>query len=122
MKRKLGLVFTLLALVGLAIGGAIYFPFGKGQQAPLYGPVLTSELTSELEKAGFGIVGTPVVSGSSVTATVSGKTVIFSRQKDFGSQVRALQLVLSRPTIGEEAPKKIDLRFNKVVVTYSHEE
>lgn len=84
---------------------------------PLTAGAIVPELAGVLEKTGLAIFGQPAILGNSVIASISGIRVSFSTEKDFSSQVRALQLILGRLTI-DKLPKEIDLRFGKVVIRY----
>lgn len=87
-------------------------------KTPLSAGEIAPNLAGVLEKAGLAVSESPVVLGDRVIASVSGIRVVFAKDKDFSSQVRALQLVLGRLTI-DKVPKEIDLRFNKVIIRYA---
>ena len=53
-----------------------------------------------------------------VIKTTAGAYAIFDLSKSINPQVASLQYILSNIKIGEELPTKIDLRFDKPVLTY----
>jgi len=91
--------------------------FPSPLKVPLTAGAIVPELAGVLEKTGLAVAGQPTVLGDSVIASISGIRIFFSTNKDFSSQVRALQLILGRLTI-DKLPKEIDLRFGKVVIRY----
>lgn len=114
MKKRIIIILTSLA--GLVIIILAIVTIRRAQfQVPVSGQGEVLGLTNELSKQGIGILGLPVVSGDVIEASISGKRVIFSRDKDIISQVRALQLILPRLKMDTNI-KEIDLRFNKVVL------
>lgn len=59
------------------------------------------------------------ISGGTITITLSSGTVVtLSSDKDLAGKSAALQLILSQAKIEGRAPKTVDLRFDKPVVTY----
>lgn len=91
--------------------------FSSGIKIPFVNREPVTVLAENLEKAGLILSTAPIISLDTIEASISGVRVFFDANKDFSSQVRALQLVLSRRTI-EKIPTEIDLRFNNVVIRY----
>lgn len=59
------------------------------------------------------------ISGSTVTITLSSGTVVtLPTERDFAEKAQALQLILTQAKIEGRAPRTVDLRFDKPVVTY----
>lgn len=121
--KKLKLVFPILFLFVLVFG---IFGFGFLIQDKMQNKSVNFEFsTGEVEKLGELLIKSGylvklpiIVKEDLISATISGITVIFSKDKDLNAQVRALQLVLSRPTMGSKKIVEIDLRFNKVVLRF----
>lgn len=62
---------------------------------------------------------TLIFSEKTIEATFPGELqVLFSKEKDLKTQVASLQYILLRAKIEGRLPKKIDLRFDKTVVSY----
>ncbi|MCL4389910.1 MAG: hypothetical protein M1484_01400 [Patescibacteria group bacterium] len=118
IKKKI----VIIAIILLAVAGIIFWqreriwPQHTMKAAVSQGDV-TGALVGQLEAVGFVPQQAPLVLGDAVIATVSGIKVYFSRDKDFATQVRSLQLLLSRRTI-EAMPAEIDLRFTKAVLRF----
>ena len=51
-------------------------------------------------------------------ATTAGPEAVIPAQEDFAARVASLQFILSNIKIGEPLPVKIDLRFDKPILTY----
>lgn len=122
MKVLFHRILLAAFIVGLLIlAGVFSFQKEKIFPSPIKAPLTSGEiipsLTGVLEKSGLAVFGQPVVLGDSIIASVSGIRVIFTADRDFFPQVRALQLILGRLTI-DKMPKEIDLRFDKVVIRY----
>lgn len=117
--NRIVLSVVVLSLISLVVVG--YWQkekiFPSPFKAPLFAGAVIPELTGVLEKTGLAVSGSPVILGDSVIASVSGIRILFGADKDFSTQVRALQLILGRLTI-DKLPKEIDLRFSKVVIKY----
>jgi len=65
------------------------------------------------------LVGEPEITASSLVATFSGGlVVIFSTKREPQAQADSLQFIITRAKIEGRSPKRIDLRFNKPVVTF----
>lgn len=62
------------------------------------------------------IVKTP--QGDFQVDSTGGIVVIFSQNKDFAAQVATLQTLLAKARIDNKALKKVDFRFEKIVVEY----
>lgn len=56
--------------------------------------------------------------GEEIVASIAGILVFFNLKEDLTTQVVSLQLILSRAKIEGRAPRLIDLRFSKPVVSY----
>lgn len=112
----LAMVLTLLSLAAMAYWQREKF-FPPLLKTPISAGDIVPNLAGILEKTGLTISGQPAVLRDTVVASVSGIRVIFGTDREFPSQVRALQLVLGRLTINK-LPKEIDLRFSKVVIKY----
>lgn len=77
------------------------------------------ELESRLSRENIPINFPLMATESGISATLSeGGQIIFSREKDFNSQVDSLQIILSRLKIEGKKVKKVDFRFDKPVVVY----
>lgn len=117
--NRIVLSVVVLGLISLAVLG--YWQkekiFPSPFKVPLFAGAVIPELTGVLEKTGLAVSGQPVILGDSVIASISGIRVMFGTDKDFSTQVRALQLILGRLTI-DKLPKEIDLRFSKAVLKY----
>lgn len=50
--------------------------------------------------------------------TTAGPEAVIPAQEDFAARVGSLQFILSNIKIGEPVPEKIDLRFDKPILTY----
>lgn len=118
MKRVFQVVLVLSLLVATGIGAKVYIDSTSKTVTPVRRGSETAALGQELEAHNLQAPQGIFQQGDSLMATISGKTVLFSIEKDFGTQVRALQLVLTHLTMGgeKEAVKEIDLRFQKVVL------
>lgn len=92
--------------------------FSSGLKVSLGSREPATVLTETLEKAGLQLQSPPTISSNTIQASISGVTVFFAVDKNLTTQVRALQLLLSRHTIGDKVAREIDLRFNQVVVKY----
>ena len=114
-------IFSVVAVILIILFGVIFWQreriFSSGLKIPFISREPTVVLAENLEKAGLGLSGLPIISTDTIEASISGIRVFFDTTKDFLPQVRALQLVISRRTI-DKIPKEIDLRFNKVVIRY----
>lgn len=117
MVRVMTIVVALV-LVGMTIGGFFWRQKEKVILWPLTKTPPAYELAALLEKNGITLPASPALLNGTIQATISGILVIFSPDKDLGTQVRALQLVLPRLKIEGRPAKEIDLRFTKVVVRY----
>lgn len=119
--RTLAVIFAVLLIITTASAGGFFF-WQKSQNLPIKTPVSGSpkalELTKALTNAGFTIDSVPIETKGAITASVSGKLVVFSVAKDTKTQVKALQLLEQSLKMEPTNPKEIDLRFDKVVVRY----
>lgn len=60
-----------------------------------------------------------IFSEKTIEASFSGELqVLFSREKELRTQVASLQFILLRAKIEGRLPKKIDLRFDKAIISY----
>lgn len=110
-------VFVLIILIaGFNILGKLYFL--NIPKSPNYDAGISQQLGAVLKEANFASPSQIVISGDTVTASIAGYTVKFSRNKDFLSQVKTLQLVLGKIKIEGRIPREIDLRFTKIVLRY----
>lgn len=80
----------------------------------LYG----AKLAALLAKSDFGTANIRIVSPDIAVYDTSDTVAIFSSSQPAQTQVDSLQLVLSKAKMGEQKIKKIDLRFEKPVVTF----
>lgn len=118
MKKKI-ILFLILSL--LIAAGILIWNVRFDKQTlfiPYFSPPPEKQLVNELTKNNININSLPAVSGNTLTSSISGTTVIFTSSKDFGPQIRALQLVLGGIKMEGKIPKEIDLRFDKVVLRY----
>lgn len=109
----------MVILVGLILGGVLFVKdrFERRVLEPSTVSTVEKILVDQVAKAGISIDGLPITLGETIEASISGYRVLFSKDKDIKSQVRALQLVLPKITMNR-IPKEIDLRFGKVVLKY----
>ncbi len=116
----LGLAFCFLVLA--ASGIFLWQNNIKRNNQPPTSPVVQEDLTQvlakELEPAGLVLESAPAVLGQTISASVSGYPVLFSKDDDLKTQVRALQLVLPRLKMDNKRITEIDLRFSKVIIRY----
>lgn len=85
---------------------------------PIPSQNLEEELQRNLQKAGLESTKTFFLGREIDASLSSGVAVTFSQEKDLALQVASLQLILQRFKIEGKTPKKIDLRFNKPIVTF----
>ncbi len=121
MKRKfltviffLGLVLSSIAVLFLVVSRSKIFTLPI--QVPFTRIDDVASLNSILEKTGLVSTTLPVILDSQIIASISGFRVIFAKDNDLATQVRALQLVLPSLKIGGTHKSEIDLRFTKVIV------
>ena len=85
---------------------------------PILPPTEEEKLRNLLQMSGLG-VETIKSLDNSFEATISGNlTVLFSKEIEYALQVASLQFILERSKIEGKIPSKIDLRFDKPVLTY----
>ncbi len=119
MIKKIGLTVLIVALLltGVLVTSKLFFP--PSLVVPISGPSVVATLGATLEKEHLFPSGPFILQGDTIEATISGVRVLLSKEKDFFSQARALQLVLSQLTMNANSNitiKEIDLRFNKVII------
>jgi len=115
------LIFVSVVSFGLLVLFAVkmFQKMGQRQVVPQVTSTDSVLLSRAFEESGLTLENEAVLMENSLVATVSGISVVFDVKKDFGTQVRALQLVLGRLTMNgenKEKIKEIDLRFSKVIV------
>lgn len=126
-RRKFILPFLIISviLIALLIKGVrdveISLPWISGEvkeiASPL--PVLGSEAKFiEIFKKNGLTVSHLQISGDEVVAEVSGTEIRLNLDDQIEKQVVSLQLILSRAKIENKLPKKVDLRFDRPVVSY----
>lgn len=77
-------------------------------------------LTTELTVSDFQVASVRVLDTRSIGVyTQQGAVAIFSTENDLKSQIDSLQIVLAKSKIDAAKIEKIDLRFDKPVVTYN---
>lgn len=121
MKRKFLAVIFIFGLVLSSIGILLLVVsrskiFALPIQVPFTRIDDVASLNSVLEKTGLVSTSPPVIFDTQIIASISGFRVIFAKDKDLATQVRALQLVLPSLKIGDTNKSEIDLRFTKVIV------
>lgn len=97
-----------------------------GRQPPSPGEKINDELTlfalkvtAAIAKSDFAATSVRIIDENQVALYArSDQVVIFSAKKDARYQVDSLQLVLSKAKIDGTKIAKIDLRFDKPVITY----
>jgi hypothetical protein len=123
-RVKVRLVFTVLAILLIALVGLeyLYFNFTKINVISPLANIKTSKLTnleSQLTKQKISFTGAIASSdGSFIVNFADGGEVILSSKKDIGSQLSSLQLILSSLTIEGKRLKILDFRFDNPVVTF----
>lgn len=121
MKRKVILIITFcLVLILIAI---ILFVIKLNQNKKMFVSPFSKEdiiqsLAANLEKSKLPLESSPTILGDTITASISGVRVLFSKDKDLGSQIHALQLVLSGLKIDKEQITEIDLKFDKTIIRH----
>lgn len=121
MKKKLPLIIILAFTLTIIISaGLIYKSFRSDKlTVPFFAPTPSQSLSMALENASVTLQSPPKIYSSRIEASISAVTVYFSKDKDFVTQVRALQLVRSRLKMDSRSPKVIDVRLiNKVILKY----
>ena len=118
MKKVLIFTTAVLTLSVLAVIARVYLFPVRQLRLPFFLPSPQQQLRAALADQSLVPSGPIVALGSTLTASVSAVTVLFSSDKDFSVQVRALQLVLPRLKMEGRTAKVIDLRFNKAVIQY----
>lgn len=119
--RLLGFIsFLLVIVLVLVVSGFIYFQ--KQQNVPVQQPTVSKtnllKLADALTSANLTLEAAPFEQNGTITASVSGRRVLFSTRKDLKTQVQALQLITGKLKMDPQPPKEIDLRFDKVVVRF----
>ncbi len=123
-KRKL-IIPIILILFLLGVFGAsqlkrLNLQFLKKEKivSPVSPPTEEEKLKNLLQASGLEIEAIKSLD-ESFEATLSGNLlVLFSKEKEYSNQVASLQFILSRSKIEGKIPQKIDLRFDKPVLTY----
>lgn len=122
MRRHFFLIVALsFCLLVLAASGIFLWQnnLKRNRQQPTSPVVkkdLTQVLSTELEPAGLVLESAPAILGETISASISGYFVLFSKDDDLPTQVRALQLVLPRLKMDNRKVSVIDLRFSKVII------
>ena len=110
----------LLGAFGASQLKRVNFEFLKKEKivSPVSPPTEEEKLEETLLMSGFKTWSIKS-SDESFEATLLGNLlVLFSKEKEYASQVASLQFILSRSKIEGKIPQKIDLRFDKPVLTY----
>lgn len=122
--RYVGIVFLILGVSLILVSSFIIFSpyvFSKKLISPL--PSRNTSKNVDIKslllggKVDFESVHASTDSAYIVNLKEGGR-VIFSTKKDLPSQVRSLQIILSRLTIDGKRLKVLDFRFDKPVVSY----
>ena len=120
MTKKIIIGAVLFFLVAVTLGFFLWKQQNNILGAQIISPNTaidpTLALISALAKTGIVLETPPILSGGTITASISGSLVLFSKDDNIDIQVRALQLVLPRLRIDNKTFHEIDLRFNKVIV------
>lgn len=128
-KEKKRLKFGLLIIGLLIIFGVfgflrkvnlweIAFP-ARGILRPLPEKGLEDQFKEKLQEAGLEVIRPLKLQGVEVEASISGGTkIIFSAEKGISEQMASLQFLWERFKIEGKRPQKVDLRFEKPVVTF----
>lgn len=81
--------------------------------------VKNEDLKKILESSKIDVSSISISTDSSYLVSLKdGGKVVFNKNKDLFSQVRSLQIILSRLTIDGKRLKSLDFRFDKPVVSY----
>ena len=113
------LILFLLGVFGASQLKRVNFFLEKEKiVSPVSPPTEEEKLEETLLMSGFKTWSIKSLD-ESFEATLSGNLfVLFSKEKEYASQVASLQFILSRSKIEGKIPQKIDLRFDKPVLTY----
>lgn len=116
------LILLFAAVLGVAknINWSEITPFtSTGLIRPIPEKGIEAELKENLQKMNIEVFDGPKLLGKDLEASISGGiTVLFTTQKDLNNQIASLQLMIERFKIEGKLPKKVDLRFEKTVVTF----
>lgn len=94
------------------------FPKKEEMVNPLPSPTEEETFKALLSRHNF-LPKALIFSEKTIEASFSGELqVLFSREKELRIQVASLQFILLRAKIEGRLPKKIDLRFDKVIISY----
>lgn len=123
--KKLFKVLGVTSLILAIILALLFWLRGNLEMVKKNTPQFTQEKTVKLDdiliKMRFRLMepkSTEVLSPTEFVIWLKdGLQVVMSSKKDIDSQLDSLQLILSRATIEGEKTKKIDLRFDKPVLT-----
>lgn len=124
LKVAIILLFVLLfaAVLGVAknIDWSEITPFTPIKLIrPIPEKGIEAELKENLQKMDIEVFDGPKLLGKDLEASISGGIIVlFTTQKDFKDQIASLQLMIERFKIEGKLPKKVDLRFEKTVVTF----
>ena len=131
VKRTfLAIVLILIALIalillGLSFKNLIELTKIRSEQKdsiikPIGEPSIKESLTDALSERNFIMASIVEGSGSAVFIgqIKDGPKVYFSKSHDAKSQVRALELILSKLTIDNKKPTLVDLRFEQPIVKF----
>lgn len=119
MKKKyyyLAVLFLIIFVLALAIWKKQHEVLGVSVISPLTADDPMFVLISQLEKSAILLDSPPVVTMDTITASISGIRVLFSKDNNLETQVRSLQLVLPRLRIDHRNISEVDLRFNKIII------
>lgn len=124
-KRRigLGLVFCGFLMILVLLGMVISFDFGPTfwLRPTVKGGLWQREEKQIKEfafKEGLKLVLVERSERALMTKFSSGLTCVFSLEKNLESQLASLQFILWRSKIEGEYPTKVDLRFDKPVISY----
>lgn len=122
MKSKLPLIVVTIIIILITLSTLLFyqnFSVKKPILIPFFAPSPTQSLSKALEDVSIKVDSGPRIEMETIVASISGYKVIFSKDKDIISQVRALQLVQSTVKMNNRVPKVVDVRLvNKVIIRY----
>lgn len=126
-RFKIAIVFLFVLIFAAVLGVAknidwseVITPFTPIKLIrPIPEKGIEAELKEDLQKMDIEVFDGPKLLGKDLEASISGGIIVlFTTQKDFKDQIASLQLMIERFKIEGKLPKKVDLRFEKTVVTF----
>lgn len=122
--KYLGMLFIILG-ISLILAAAFIFVSPYVFKKPLISPLPKNiksqrqDIKSFLAKEKINISSFSIGTDSSYMITLSdGGSVVLSSRKDILTQLRSLQIILSRLTIEGKKLKSLDFRFDKPVLSF----